>query len=153
MTTLEKIVNKKVILVSAIVGIAILLSANIFTASQLGYLWAQQMVTNNSVAKHTNIPKINMNTSLSQAMMTAEEAVGNNSFAIAAFGSDHRGTLVYTIILGAPGTDFYYVTVDPGNGQVLATEELSKSELEKRHLAHSQKVLEEPHLMNNTFVH
>ena len=147
MTTLEKIVNKNVILVSAIVEVAILLSANILTASQLGYLWAQQMVTNTSVAK------INMNTSLSQAMMTAEEAVGNNSFAIAAFGSDHGGKLVYAIILGTPGTDFYYVTVDPGNGHVLATEELSKSELEKRHLAHSQKVLEEPHLINNTFVH
>jgi hypothetical protein len=152
MTILEKIVNKKVILVSAIVGVAILLSANIITASQLEYLWAQQMVTNNSVAKHTNIPKINMNTSLSP-MMTAEEAVGNNSFAIATFGSDHRGSLVYTIILGTPGTEFYSVTVDPGNGHVLATDEPSKSELEKRHLAHSQKVLEEPHLINNTFAH
>ena len=153
MITVEKIVNKKVILVSAITGAGILFSANIFTASPLEYLWAQQMVTNNSVSKHANIPKINMNTSLSQAMMTAEEAVGNNSFAIAAFGSDHSGKLVYTIILGTPGTEFYSVTVDPGNGHVLATEELSKRELERRHLAHSQKVLEEPHLMNNTFVH
>jgi hypothetical protein len=95
----------------------------------------------------------NMNTSLSQAIIVAEQSVGNNSSAIAAFGKALGTQLVYTIILGTPGTEFYDVTVDPGNGHVLTTEELSQKELEKMHLAHSQKVLAEPHLMNNTFVH
>lgn len=151
MTSVEKIVKMEVIPISAILGVGILLSANILTASP-EYLWGQQMVTNSNVSENVIIPKIIMNTSLGQAIMTAEQVVGNNSFAIAAFGSDHGGNIVYTIILTS-GTEFYSVTINPGNGQVLATEELSKNELEKMHLAHSQKVLDEPHLMNNTFGH
>ena len=95
----------------------------------------------------------NLNTSLSQAMIAAEQSVGNNSSAIAAFGEEAGGHLVYRIILGTHGTEFYVVTINPGNGKVLAREELSQQELEKRHLEHSEKVLTEPHLMNNTFVH
>jgi hypothetical protein len=111
------------------------------------------------------------NTSLTQAMTIAEQSVGNNSvaiaafdnvvgnnsFAIAAFGEeraeDLAGALVHSIILDTHGTGFYHVIVDPGNGQVLATQELSQKELENMHLEHSRKVLAEPHLMNNTFVH
>ena len=113
----------------------------------------------------------NMNTSLTQAMTIAEQSVGNNSvaiaafdnilgndpFAIAAFGEDRTKdlarTLVHSIILDTPGTEFYHVIVDPGNGQVLATQELSQKGLENMHLEHSRKVLVEPHLVNNTFVH
>jgi hypothetical protein len=95
----------------------------------------------------------NMNTSLSQAMITAEKSVGNNSFTIAGFGINGGGHLAYTIIVGTHGPEFYNVTVDPTNGQVLATAELTQKELEERHLEHSLKVLTEPHLMNNTFVH
>lgn len=95
----------------------------------------------------------NMNTSLSQAMITAENSVGNDSFAIAGFGINGGGHLAYTIIIDTHGPEFYNVTVDPRNGEILATEQLSQQELEKAHLEHSQKVLTEPHLMNNTFVH
>ncbi|MGC1135180.1 MAG: hypothetical protein WA941_20295 [Nitrososphaeraceae archaeon] len=35
---------------------------------------------------------------------------------------DQGGFLVYTIILGTPGTEFYYVIVDPGNGQILVSQ-------------------------------
>jgi hypothetical protein len=63
-----------------------------------------------------------VNTSLTQAVTAAEQSVGNNSFALAAFGADIGGDLLYTIILGTPGTDFYYVIVDPGNGQVLSSQ-------------------------------
>jgi len=41
MTTVKKIVNKKLILASAIIGTGILLSAAILMASPFGYLWAQ----------------------------------------------------------------------------------------------------------------
>jgi hypothetical protein len=76
------------------------------------------------------------NTSLTQAMTTAEESVGNDSFALAAFAADYGGDLVYTIILGTPGMEYYNVTVDPWNGRILATEELSQEELEERHQMH-----------------
>ena len=82
-----------------------------------------------------------INTSLTQAMTTAEQSVGNNSFALAAFGGDHGGYLVYTIILGTPGMKLYNVLVDPGNGQILATQEISPKELEKMHLEHSAAVV------------
>jgi hypothetical protein len=69
-----------------------------------------------------------VNTSLTQAITTAEQSVGNNSFALAAFGGEHGGYLVYTIILGSPGMQFNKVIVDPGNGQVLASQEISQME-------------------------
>ncbi|MGH9977196.1 MAG: hypothetical protein ACRD4J_01345 [Nitrososphaeraceae archaeon] len=113
----------------------------------------------------------NMNTSLTQAMTIAEQSVDNNSSAIAGFDNiigndsfsistlgedrakDLAGNLVHSIILDTPGTDFYHVIVDSRNGQVLAAQKLSQKVLENMHLEHSRKVLAEPHLMNNTFVH
>jgi hypothetical protein len=93
------------------------------------------------------------------AIASFEYVVGNDTFAIAALGEDSAedlaGNLVHSIILNTPGMEFYRVLVDPGNGQVLATQKLSQNELESMHLEHSQKALEEPHLMNNSraFVH
>jgi uncharacterized iron-regulated membrane protein len=69
-----------------------------------------------------------VNTSLTQAITTAEQTTGNNSFALAAFGGPHAGYLVYTIILGTPGMEFYKVIVDPGTGQILASQEISQME-------------------------
>jgi hypothetical protein len=69
-----------------------------------------------------------VNTSLTQAITTAEQSVGNNSFALAAFGGEQGGYLVDTIILGTPGMKFHKVIVDPGNGQVLASQEISHKE-------------------------
>jgi hypothetical protein len=83
-----------------------------------------------------------VNTSLTQAITAAEQAVGNNSFALAAFGADQGGFLGYTIILGTPGMEFYYVIVDPGNGQILTTQKASQKEIEEKHLAHSKALVE-----------
>jgi hypothetical protein len=83
-----------------------------------------------------------INTSLTQAITAAEQSVGNNSFALAAFGADQGGFLGYTIILGTPGMEFYYVIVDPGNGQILARQEASQKEIEEKHLAHSKALVE-----------
>ncbi|MGH9986473.1 MAG: hypothetical protein ACRD8W_21230, partial [Nitrososphaeraceae archaeon] len=44
-----------------------------------------------------------VNTTLPQAITTAEQSVGNNSFALAAVGGPHGPYLTYTIILGTPG--------------------------------------------------
>ena len=69
-----------------------------------------------------------VNTSLTQAITTAEQSIGNNSFALAAFGGPHGPYLVYTIILATPGMEFNKVIVDPGTGQVLASQEISQKE-------------------------
>jgi hypothetical protein len=84
-----------------------------------------------------------VNTSLTQAITTAEQSVGNNSFALAAFGADIDGDLVYMIILGTPGTQFHNVLVDPGNGKVLASQEESQMEIEEKHLAHSAAIVQD----------
>jgi hypothetical protein len=79
-----------------------------------------------------------VNTSLTQAITNAEQSVGNNSFALAAFGGEHSGYLVYTIILGTPGMQFHKVIVDPGNGQVLASQEISHKEwMKMQQMMHS----------------
>jgi uncharacterized membrane protein YkoI len=82
-----------------------------------------------------------VNTSLTQAMTTAENSVGNDSSALAAFGDDQGGYLVYHLIIGTPRMDFYNVMIDPGNGQILATEKVSQEELEQMHLEHSSEVV------------
>jgi hypothetical protein len=69
-----------------------------------------------------------VNTTLNQAITTAEQTIGNNSFALAAFGGPHGSYLVYTIILGTPGMEFHKVIVDPGTGQILASQEISQEE-------------------------
>jgi hypothetical protein len=84
-----------------------------------------------------------VNISLTQAITTAEQYVGNNSFALAAFGADVDRNLVYIIILGTPGTEFYSVIVDPGNGQILSSQESSQMEIEEMHLKHSKAMVED----------
>jgi hypothetical protein len=99
----------------------------------------QKMVINGTIdLEQTNFEAISskVNTSLIQAMTAAEQSVGNNSFALAAFGVDQGGYFVYTIFLSTPGMEFYNVIVDPGNGRILATEELSQEKLEERHQMH-----------------
>ena len=79
-----------------------------------------------------------VNTTLTQAITTAEQSVGNNSFALAAFGGDHGGYLAYTILLSTPEMEFYKVIVDPGNGQVLASDEVSQKEwMKMQQMMHS----------------
>jgi uncharacterized membrane protein YkoI len=78
-----------------------------------------------------------INASLTQAMTTAEKSVGNDAFTVAAFGSEEGGYFAYRIILATPGMKFYYVKVDPGNGQILETQEVSQKELDRMHKEHS----------------
>jgi hypothetical protein len=82
-----------------------------------------------------------INTSLTQAMTGAERSVGNDAFAVAAFGSEENGYFAYRIILATSGMKFYWVKVDPGNGQVLETQQVSQKELDKMHKEHSAMVV------------
>jgi hypothetical protein len=74
-----------------------------------------------------------INTSLTQAMTTAEKSIGNDSFVLASFGAEDNGYFTYGIIVGTPGMKFYHVKVDPGTGQILAAQEQSQKDLEKMH--------------------
>ena len=72
-----------------------------------------------------------INTSLTQAIVTAEKSIGNDSFALAAFGAEEGGYFTYRIILCTPGMKFFNIIVDPGNGQILETQELSQKGIEE----------------------
>jgi hypothetical protein len=67
-------------------------------------------------------------------------ADGNGSW-LAAFGSEEGGYFAYRIILATPGMKFYYVKVDPGNGEILETQQVSQKELDKMHKEHSAMVV------------
>jgi hypothetical protein len=113
------------------------------TSGQQQQQHEQRMIKNGTI----NLEKIifqaietKINTSLTQAMATAEKSVGNDSFAVAAFGSEEGGYFAYRIILATPEMKFYYVKVDPGNGQILETLQVSQKELDKMHYEHSATV-------------
>ena len=114
------------------------------TSGQQQQQHEQKMINNGTI----NLEKIifqaiesKINTSLTQAMATAEESVGNDSFAVAAFGSEEGGYFAYRIILATPEMKFYWVKADPGNGQILETQQVSQKELDKMHKEHSAMVV------------
>ena len=114
------------------------------TSNNLHELLEKGMTSNGTINLEQtifNAFRSKVNTSLTQAMTTAERIVGNNSFAVAGFGGDVRGYFAYQIILGTPRMEFYTVLVDPGNGHVLATQKVSAAELEKMHQEHSAEIV------------
>jgi hypothetical protein len=113
------------------------------TAGQQQQQHEQSMIKNGTI----NLEQITfqaisskINTPLTQAMTTAERSVGNDAFAVAAFGSEEGGYFAYRIILATPEMKFYYIKVDPGNGQMLETQEVSQKELDRMHKEHSAMV-------------
>jgi uncharacterized membrane protein YkoI len=104
----------------------------------------QRMINNGSVNLEQIIfQAINsrINTTLTKAMTTAEKSAGNDAFAVAAFGSEEGGYFAYRIILATPEMKFYYVKVDPGNGEILETQQVSQKELDEMHKEHSAMVV------------
>jgi hypothetical protein len=69
-----------------------------------------------------------VNVSLSNATTTAEDSIGNNSHAVVAHIDESNGYLVYNIMVIDPSMNISNVIVDPGNGVVLLTEQISKEE-------------------------
>jgi uncharacterized membrane protein YkoI len=139
MTTIKKIINKEVMLVSAIVIAGILLSAVVFTSSPLGQLSAQQMVTNNNLSMQDNIPKINGSINVGQqiknlfkenikvpfttAAETAQKQIPNGTILGGHLGVS-QGYLTYTYFVVDPAKETgHKVIVDAGNGKVLYTSE------------------------------
>jgi hypothetical protein len=70
----------------------------------------------------------NVNVSLSDAATTAEGSVGNDSHSVAAHIGEQNGYLVYNVMVIDPSMNISKVIVDPGNGQVLFSKQLSKEE-------------------------
>jgi len=69
-----------------------------------------------------------VNVSLSDAATTAEGSVGNGSHAVVAHIDENNGYLVYNVMVIDPSMNLSKVIVDPGNGQVLSSEQISKEE-------------------------
>ena len=76
------------------------------------------------------------NVTLADAITTAEQSVGNGSYAMSANGEEKDGFMVYSVVLGSPDMKFTKVLVDPGNGSVLQTKDISM--MEWMMLMHSQ---------------
>lgn len=119
-------------------------AGNTTSGQQQQHQYEQDMISNGTI----NLEKIifqaiesKINTSLTQAMATAEKSVGNDSFAVAAFGSEEGGYFAYRIILATPEMNFYWVKVDPGNGQIWEIQQVSEKELDKMHREHSAMVV------------
>jgi hypothetical protein len=70
----------------------------------------------------------NINVSLSDAATAAESSVGNGSHAASAELGENNGYLVYNVMVIDPSMNFSKVVVDPGNGEVLFSKQLSKEE-------------------------
>ena len=82
-----------------------------------------------------------VNVSLSDAATTAEASVGNGSHAVAAHIDDKNGYLVYQITVIDPSMNFSKVIVDPGNGQVLLSKQVSKADMMKDEMERHHKMM------------
>jgi hypothetical protein len=69
-----------------------------------------------------------INVSLSDAATSAETSVGNESHAVSAELGENSGFLVYNIMVINPNMNFSRVVVDPGTGELLLSEPISKEQ-------------------------
>jgi hypothetical protein len=88
-----------------------------------------------------------VNVSLSNATTTAEDSIGNNSHAVASHINEHNGYLVYNVMVIDPSMNISKVIVDPGNGDVLLTEQISKEEHMMMHKMGGQHTMMGPGMM------
>ena len=116
------------------------------TSGQQQQQHEQRMINNGTINLEQIIfQAINskINTTLTQAMTTAERSIGDDALTVAGFGSEEGGYFAYRIILATPEMKFYYVKVDPGSGEILETQQVSQKELDKMHYEHSAMVASE----------
>jgi uncharacterized membrane protein YkoI len=69
-----------------------------------------------------------INVSLSDAATSAETSVGNESHAVSAELGENSGFLVYNIMVIDPNMNFSRIVVDPGTGEILLSEPISKEQ-------------------------
>jgi hypothetical protein len=76
-----------------------------------------------------------INVSFSDAVMSAEGSLGNNSDAVAGHLGDENGYLVYNILVLDPDRNFNRILVDPGNGDIILTEKIPKENIMNQGMA------------------
>jgi uncharacterized membrane protein YkoI len=138
----KKLVRKKV-LVPAIIGVGILLSAAFIVTSPLENTWAQQQQWGNNKTTNAShfgaMPKINGSVNVGDGIknffaenaktpfitgaQTAQEQIANGTVLGGHIGVT-QGNLTYTYFVVNPTNDTAHkVIIDAGNGQVLHTSE------------------------------
>jgi hypothetical protein len=103
------------------------------TADTMKY--GDKMKMGNNITSPINLMNVignaigsNINVSLSDASTAAETSVGNDSHAVSAELGEKNGYLVYNVMVIDPSMNFSKVVVDPGNGEVILSEQISKEE-------------------------
>jgi plastocyanin len=81
-----------------------------------------------------------INVSLSEAAIAAE-GIGNNSRAVVAYLEEENRYLVYDIIVMDTSMNFSKVIVDPGNGHLLFSKQLSKEDMMKDEMERHHKMM------------
>ncbi len=75
--------------------------------------------------------KSSIHVSLTDAIKTAENSIGNNSTTVAAFIHPDKGFIVYNIFALDYNSNAHRVIVDPGNGKILSSQQMSIIEMMK----------------------
>ena len=114
----------------------------------------ERMMGGNNITSSINLMEVisnaigsNINVSLSDAATTAESSVGNGSHAASAELGENNGYLVYNVVVIDPSMNFSKVVVDPGNGEVLFSKQLSKEEHMMMHGMGGQHMMMNPGMM------
>ena len=114
----------------------------------------RMMMGGNNVTSSINLMSVisnaigsNINVSLSDAATTAESSVGNGSHAASAELGENNGYLVYNVMVIDPSMNFSKVVVDPGNGEVLFSQQLSKEEHMMMHEMGGHSMMMSPGMM------
>jgi plastocyanin len=81
-----------------------------------------------------------VNVSLSEAA-TAAEGISNNSRVVAAYLGEENGYLVYNVMVIDPSMNFSKAIVDPGNGHLLFSKQLSKEDMMKDEMERHHKMM------------
>ncbi len=66
--------------------------------------------------------------SLSEAAASAEKNVGNDSHAVVAHIGGENGYLVYSVLVIDPNSKLHKIVIDPADGKILLSRELSGKE-------------------------
>jgi hypothetical protein len=73
--------------------------------------------------------KSSIQVTLNDAVSTAEQSLGNNATTLAAFIHPERESLVYNVFALDSNNTAHKVTVDPGNGNILSSQQMSFMEM------------------------
>jgi uncharacterized membrane protein YkoI len=109
--------------------------AQMMGGNDTGMMMPRDMMMGNNITSSVNLMNIignaigsNINISLSDASTAAETSIGNDSHAVSAELGEKNGFLVYNVMVIDPSMNFSKVVLDPGNGEVLSSKQLSKEE-------------------------